>query len=462
MQSNPHPSPLRESDLIFPSAATSIGSTLTALKRSNLKISNRLQSIAQDALFVQDIAALYQLPLVANERCGSWYIRPDVKIGSAYFKSTDGHFGQWGVSLRRLNLGVLEIAGQNGGYVYSIFSLCIIVDSTRRGKSMPDALSKTIPIWIVVMNRLLFPEKTQPHLLHTPPDVVSRSEYAQIEDRLSIALEGIKSLSLDISGLRAKLKDKPMFPVWVTPGTRDLESCAPDDYNLIVMCTASGSMSEPGHNINGYVQGAADDHESWAQGLDAITFWQHKNELLSASEDELPALIAHLLAAQPININSRRPRQILPTTWLWISDMNSAEQDGTQFDLTISCCTESNAILSKQLGSRYLNLTCSSGKIGSRQLRTELPKLHSLATMMSAESRILISCPDGKDLSVGAALAMICLFCDDKGSTSDTTSKRDTPTKDLIKQRLSWIMVSIPDAKPSRATLQSVNAFLMG
>lgn len=29
----------------------------------------------------------------------------------------------------------------------------IIVDSTRRGKSFPDALSKTIPIWCAVVNR---------------------------------------------------------------------------------------------------------------------------------------------------------------------------------------------------------------------------------------------------------------------------------------------------------------------
>lgn len=35
--------------------------------------------------------------------------------------------------------------------VYSV----IIVDSTRRGKSFPDALSKTIPIWCAVVNRVV-------------------------------------------------------------------------------------------------------------------------------------------------------------------------------------------------------------------------------------------------------------------------------------------------------------------
>jgi tRNA A64-2'-O-ribosylphosphate transferase len=107
--------PLRESDILFPSASTSIKSTLLDLKRSNLSISNRLRSIAADGAFVSKVADAFQLPLVANERCGSWYIDPEIKGGSAYFKSTDGHFGEWSFSLRRLNLGVLDIVGEKAG-----------------------------------------------------------------------------------------------------------------------------------------------------------------------------------------------------------------------------------------------------------------------------------------------------------------------------------------------------------
>jgi hypothetical protein len=61
---------------------------------------------------------------------------------------------------------------------------CIIVDSTRRGKSMPDALSKTIPIWTAVMNRILFPHVPESHQVTTPPTVVGASEHAQIAARL--------------------------------------------------------------------------------------------------------------------------------------------------------------------------------------------------------------------------------------------------------------------------------------
>jgi tRNA A64-2'-O-ribosylphosphate transferase len=85
------------------------------LKRSALSISNRLNSIIQDAEFVCAVADAYSLPLVANERCGSWYIPPCRKAESAYFKSTDGHTGEWSFSLRRLNTQVLDVVGKSDG-----------------------------------------------------------------------------------------------------------------------------------------------------------------------------------------------------------------------------------------------------------------------------------------------------------------------------------------------------------
>lgn len=106
------------SDLIFNNASNnSFNKVLGELKRSTLSIPNRLRSIKQDANFVSEVAAAYELPLVANERCGSWYISPEQKKQSAYFKSTDGHMAQWSFSLRRLNLQVLETIGKFDGYV---------------------------------------------------------------------------------------------------------------------------------------------------------------------------------------------------------------------------------------------------------------------------------------------------------------------------------------------------------
>ncbi|KAL8703654.1 MAG: hypothetical protein Q9201_003166 [Fulgogasparrea decipioides] len=116
IKSPPSSVPFSLSSLILPAASQSLSHTLSSLKRSTLSITNRLSSIHQDSLFVQRVANHYNLPLIANERCGSWYIPPELKMGSAYFKSTDGHQGQWTFSTRRLNLQVLDIVGKHGGY----------------------------------------------------------------------------------------------------------------------------------------------------------------------------------------------------------------------------------------------------------------------------------------------------------------------------------------------------------
>ena len=81
-----------------------------------------------DSAFVAEVAALYpDLPVLANLRCGLWYVAaPD---STCYFKSTDGHFGQWAFSLTRLNLATALLAARAGGV--------LIVDATRRGKTFP-------------------------------------------------------------------------------------------------------------------------------------------------------------------------------------------------------------------------------------------------------------------------------------------------------------------------------------
>ena len=120
--------PLREQDLVFPSAATNVDALARRINKADTSqsIRARLLSIDEDAKFVRRVASQKKLPLIANERCGGWYVPPDLKFGSSYFKSTDGHAGQWAFSLRRLNLELLGTLSNHGG--------CIIVDSTRRGK----------------------------------------------------------------------------------------------------------------------------------------------------------------------------------------------------------------------------------------------------------------------------------------------------------------------------------------
>lgn len=74
----------------------------------------RLRSILADAAFVDEVASAYaSLPLVANLRNGSWYCRDPAD--ECYFKSTDGHCGEWDFSMTRLNLHVAAHCARSGG-----------------------------------------------------------------------------------------------------------------------------------------------------------------------------------------------------------------------------------------------------------------------------------------------------------------------------------------------------------
>lgn len=80
----------------------------------------RLHSIEADTAFVEDVVRRSNLPVVGNERCGSWYVDPQLAVPErAYFKSTDGHWGQWGFSLRRANLQLVQVIARDGGCVRS-------------------------------------------------------------------------------------------------------------------------------------------------------------------------------------------------------------------------------------------------------------------------------------------------------------------------------------------------------
>lgn len=57
---------------------------------------------------------------------------------------------------------------------------------------MPDALSKTIPIWCVVLNRALFPAETSFHHVQLPPNYLGKSEESQIENRIDGFVSSLK------------------------------------------------------------------------------------------------------------------------------------------------------------------------------------------------------------------------------------------------------------------------------
>ncbi|PGH08561.1 tRNA '-O-ribosylphosphate transferase [Blastomyces parvus] len=470
--SNSYPTSI--SSLHFPSSAhQSISQVLSSLRKSALSITNRLRSIEADSEFAQRVADYYELPLVANERCGSWYIPTDRKAGSAYFKSTDGHEGQWDFSLRRLNLQLLDIVKKNGG--------CVIVDSTRRGKSMPDALSKTVPIWAAVMNRALFPDDKAFHDVQFPQNFLGASEESQIEKRIDSFVVSLNSLKLNMQELKARL-GKPIRLAWATreffwPEYPEEEM---DNFHLVVLCSASKRVRGAEMSEGGYIQGAGDDSEAWSYGLTPKIFWENKSTLFATDEEDLPGLIGELLEKHHREMEEEAATLIKPTANIYIgrrdrkcgSEANSREMNKENlFDLQINCndpeaergADTSLTGTTTEKDQKTLNLGCPLGKLGSRHLRKVLSKVEQFVALhfsRNPSQSLLVTCDNGKDLSAGTILMIICLFYNENGNFEGP--RRDTLiNKEYIRQRLAWIISSKDDVNPSRSTLQSVNSFLM-
>lgn len=213
------------------------------------------------------------------------------------------------------------------------------------------------------------------------------------------------------------------------------------------------------------MQGAADDHEAWSPGLTPPVFWKNKDLLLSTNEEDAPSLVAKLLAEEAAAGSSSSVTLIKPTSTIYISPSNNIDLEG--FDAVISCTPTpiSAETLKTARVKHYLHLKCQTGKLGSRDLRSELARLPDFVASLplsTSRSKILICCPTGKDLSVGTALAILCLYANDGGTINFAERKPSTGIdKNFIKHRLSWITTSNPSLNPSRSTLQSVNAVLL-
>ena len=333
---------------------------------------------------------------------------------------------------------------------------------------MPDALSKTAPIWCVVLNRLLFPERYGMHELYTPKTSVGQSEHAQMVARIDAFVQDAKLLQMDIPLLRARVK-RPLVPCWVTPQFEQLSTDHElQDYNRIVCCTASRRVNGTEASENGYIQGAADDHEGWSNGLTPALFWQHEAELLSLSDEAIPDFIREWAQAETtITMNEDHAIE-LATTRISLGKLSAVEQF-SGYDVVVSIggeCTDSPAANEPEsLESKtVLRVPCKPGKLGSRALRYQLHSIFSFITPHYSADKapsILIACPDTEDFSIGVALAILCTFYDDQNNVRSIASSTNVMDKDLIRRRLAQITMAKPEASLSRATLQSVNAFLM-
>jgi len=157
----------------------------------------------------------------------------------------------------------------------------LLVDATRRGRSLPDALSKTVPIWCFCVNRAAgFSEEE----LRLPP-CVADEEATAIKARLDSCVALLRQHAPDLR------LAKPLRCVWVVHGD-DTSIALPEDATPIICVSASAP--------NGDLQGAADDEEAWAPpGFTADVFWRNPHILEEVSDDGVEAAVAAAAAAAP-------------------------------------------------------------------------------------------------------------------------------------------------------------------
>ena len=481
------------------------------IRRENKSLRNRLQSIYLDHNFLTNEVIPYfpNYPIIPNERCGLWYCDPKTYTQTSYFKSTDGHTGQWDFSTRRLNFHLLNTLKEHGGI--------IIVDSTRRGKRIPDAQSKTIPIWCAVLNTLMAtavgtkfkPEET----LYVPPEAVSKSEYELILERLPDFVRKLSELDI-VNGrqLYEMLGGRFLRPFWVYPGSPILQASTDiftgqhdgshwevsEDENIIpvILCTVSYQAQDGLDKQFGfsYVQGAADDHELWSNGLTPTVFWSNVDQLTdrSKTDEELVAITKRLLSEDSTNTNGSRLEEILISTdkitpelvlgkMLDNSVLNNelCFQLSKQYSLVIILSdtikvdkgftiSGEGSVSGDQALIKVYPLQ-SQTKKGSRELRAKLPEiLNEVSNTLrkGCALPILICCNSGTDLSIGVLLAVLSRHYSQNWSllpVEDAISNPPIATKTTIRKHLTQIIAHLGgrNINPSRATLNSVNSFLM-
>ncbi|KAG6381976.1 initiator tRNA phosphoribosyl transferase [Boletus reticuloceps] len=448
-------------------------SVLAELRRESQSIFNRIHSITEDAAFVKQVHGHYpDFPLLPNMRCGAWYTDPEITSPErAYFKSTDGHTNNWSFNLRRPNLHILSLLAQHAGLV--------LVDSTRAGKRIPDALSKTVPIWCTVVNRAILNRAPEIHplswdtALYTSPGSVSPQEHSHIEGKLDGWAARLATSSYSLPTL-----DRPLRPIWITPATTVFPTFPkPPDcafYPIICVSASKQVMDGMERRASGfaYIQGSGDDHELWSMvripsNRQPGTLSVCSSQSRRSSHTDDPTDPNQLLCATPIQYVSgrisistiaslQRPHllQAHPAVAFVCLALRDHDLDPNPAGPATEEASES---------SKMLRIQTPEGKKGQRHFLTVvLPRaMPFIQRHLQDQRTVCIACNTGTDTSVGVAVAALAMFFRPDGSLCAQGNARADISKDVLKTRLQWIIASYPQANPSRTTLKRINDFLL-
>ncbi|KAL7541301.1 hypothetical protein ACHAXR_010794 [Thalassiosira sp. AJA248-18] len=421
-------------------------------------------------------------PWLPNKQCGSWYLSPQnndestpIKQTEVYFKSTDGHVGTYAISLKRLNLPLLEVLHQFGG--------CFLVDSSVR-KLLPDSFSRTIPIWCAVINRIVLKYRASMGMddisdddwdtqLYTPSSIVSPEEHTEISNLIDSRVELLYQSKAIVDPQRlVQIVTKPVRAIWIANGLVQYDTTTPcssgqgsrgkfftiacfnpsyyfggsssknhihwvdikgDDGVEVVNVTnnVTNNVTSNGDSTKGYyyTPGAADDDASWGRGLSASLFWENRERILSPStEDGTDAMIDSIVnewqqQQQNDDVNNDSKSSLnnmdkIGDMNLWIGSRRAGRppECWETFDAILNVTENEYSNMKPKedfhKATYYLQLPVQEGKKDKIELERWMPVgLAFLITHLQQKRRVLVHCAQGRDRSVGIVLAFVALFC---------------------------------------------------
>ena len=494
------------------------GNVLRRIKqRERTCVYNVLRSIYEDSLLVDEFRQLLRpgVPVLANLRCGAWYSKEF--DGECYFKSTDGHDHQWSFSLTRLNAHVARAAAEAGA--------ALLVDSTKT-KRAPDSFSATVPIWCSVINRAVAKvvgataSDEWDTALHLPNWILEVARSA-IEPLLSKwALRLVETQAPFLADLASALK-RPLRPLWISEETLVWSETLPDakdgelDFTPVYLlscsklgkCPRSLTWERFSQFSWTYIRGAADDHESWANGLSPPVFWTHHEDLLSTHPDEIEDKIATLVRSHDAEVLGLDPtgagrkkklsQKIVSCSAgqrrvSWLSDLGlgicSLQALGNLEDIARDLEREGSALLIVNLSSarlagdklggkltRVKDIPVVPHKFNRFSLQERLPEALSsiLAALKDGSGRVVLICEDGQDTSPSVAAAFLLVHL--KGGTLGQGTGRESIqylpprsggrigpqwTKEKVRSAVSRVTQFCPKAHPSRGSIKQVYNYL--
>ena len=405
-------------------------------------------------------------PWLPNKNCGLWYLSGDVSSNNTevYFKSTDGHVNTYAISLKRLNIQLLELLHKFNG--------CFLVDSSVR-KILPDSFSRTIPIWCCVINRIVQRYRNEFGIknncsrdddnqwdteLYTPSSIISPEEHAQISSLIDSRVELLYQSKAIVDPQRlVDIMTKPVRAYWIANGSMQNDtnsstslssSTIDSEKYLTIMCCNPSFYASKSHiewincsnnndkkdDENGYyyTPGAADDDSSWGRGLTRTLFWENKTRLLDATltDDEIDTRIDSIVNERKnnnkndgVDCNSTSNMDKIGNMNLWIGSRRCGRPPDcwSQFDAILNVTENEYPNMSQSIKEQqevhtkscyYLQLPILEGKKDKKELERWLPLgLIFLIHHLQHNKKVLVHCAQGKDRSVAVVLALVALVC---------------------------------------------------